>query len=63
MTATFLVEVEIADVSTLTALAEDIQDACEGAAIPVTSVKPWQRPSLPTNPATAYPVPPPAPEL
>lgn len=52
---TFLVEVELDDVSpqSLAMDAGDIHDACEAAGLPVTSVKPWSRPSFnPGGPAT-----------
>ena len=52
MTATFLVELELDDISVL-ALAEtseDLHDAVEKSGLAVTSVKPWHRPTLPTPP-------------
>lgn len=53
MTATFLLEVELTDVSSLNETAEDIADAVAGAGVAITSVKPWARPSQ----TTAMPVP------
>jgi hypothetical protein len=48
MTVTFLVALEIDDVSDLPALAEDIWDDLGASGHSVQSVKPWARPTIPT---------------
>jgi hypothetical protein len=57
MLVTFLVALDLSDISTLTETALDIQDDLEQAGHSVESVKPWARPSAQTSssPLSALP--------
>lgn len=56
MTVTFLVALNLDDLSTLSDVALDLQDDLEKAGHTVESVKPWARPSGQTvSPFTALP--------
>lgn len=59
MTVTFLVALDLSDISTLTEIALDIQEDLEQAGHSVESVRPWARPSAQprtiSNPLTALP--------
>jgi hypothetical protein len=52
MTVTFLVALNIDDVTAASAVAEDLNDDLSGLGYDVTSVRPWHRDSL----ATASPL-------
>jgi hypothetical protein len=57
MTVTFLVALQLDDVSTIADVAADIQDDLEQTGHTVESVKPWARPTLQAggNPLTQLP--------
>lgn len=54
MTVTFLVSINLDDLSTIADVAADIQDDLISAGHDVEEVKPWQRPTL----TGAQPIPP-----
>lgn len=56
MTVTFLVTINLDDISTLSEVALDLQDDLEQAGHSVESVKPWARPTAQVaNPLSALP--------
>lgn len=62
MTVTFLVALDLDDISTLSDVALDLQDDLEQAGHSVESVKPWARPTaepIPSIPSLVVPPTPP----